>query len=587
MTSFQSRLGFLVFVCLVQWVSCKVVQFDLNLTWEEHEVAGFTRRMILSNGQFPSPTLRLRQGDTVEFLVNNSMPFGATVHFHGIEQRGTPWSDGVPGLSQRPIAPGDQFIYKWTATHYGIYLYHAHTRGQIEDGLYGAIYIQPDDAVEKPFDLITDDPNELQAIRKAERETTPIILSDWRRLTSEEIWQAQVASGVENFCANAVLINGKGSVFCLPQDRINTLTTPARKQALGNRTYTDIGCLPPNDPRKASLTPKSFLQGCMPSEGPAEIFEVDQTSRYRSFDLINIAGSLELAFSIDQHSLYVYAVDGRYVEPLHVDAITVNIGTRYSVLVKLDQPAGDYTVRAVNQGANQLINGTGIMAYKTSTHMQKKPSQPWISEAGTNATADTMFLDEASVVPFPLEVPSTSVNRTYILNVNHIGDTYRWTLGNHSFPLSNEEATPLLFNRSSIPAKYMITTMNNTWVDLIINMTTAGQPPHPIHKHSNKYFVIGSGTGAFTYSSVAEATQYIPELFNFRTPQMRDTFPSPPAGSGPSWLAIRYHVVNPGPFLLHCHIQPHLSGGMALAILDGVDAWPHVPEGYELPAVAT
>lgn len=95
--------------------------------------------------------------------------------------------------------------------------------------------------MEKPFHLIADDAKELQAMGEAEMETKPIILSDWRQLTSEEIWQAQVASGVENFCANAVLINGKGSVLCLPQDRINALTTPAQRRALGNKTLTDMG----------------------------------------------------------------------------------------------------------------------------------------------------------------------------------------------------------------------------------------------------------------------------------------------------------------------------------------------------------
>ena len=83
MAHFHSRLGLLALLCLVQWVSCKVVQFELNLTWENHEVAGAMRKMILSNGQFPSPTLRLKQGDKVEVLVHNSMPFGTTVHFHG------------------------------------------------------------------------------------------------------------------------------------------------------------------------------------------------------------------------------------------------------------------------------------------------------------------------------------------------------------------------------------------------------------------------------------------------------------------------------------------------------------------------
>lgn len=113
-------------------------------------------------------------------------------------------------------------------------------------------------------------------------------------------------------------------------------------------------------------------------------------------------------------------------------------------------------------------------------------------------------------------------------------------------------------------------------------MSQPGQPPHPIHKHSNRYFVIGYGQGSFDYESVEEAMKYIPESFNFKNPQIRDTFPTPRSKKEPSWLAIRYQVVNPGAFLLHCHIQVHLAGGMALALLDGLDRWPTVPEEYKL-----
>lgn len=80
---FQSKLPLLTLIFLVQWASCKVVQFELNLTWEEKEVAGFTRKAIATNGQIPGPALRIQQGDDVEVLVNNSMPFGTTIHFHG------------------------------------------------------------------------------------------------------------------------------------------------------------------------------------------------------------------------------------------------------------------------------------------------------------------------------------------------------------------------------------------------------------------------------------------------------------------------------------------------------------------------
>ncbi|KAJ5146427.1 Multicopper oxidase type 2 [Penicillium bovifimosum] len=49
-------------------------------------------------------------------MMLNSMPYNTTVHFHGIEQLNTPWSDGVPGLTQKPIQPGHSWTYRWTAT---------------------------------------------------------------------------------------------------------------------------------------------------------------------------------------------------------------------------------------------------------------------------------------------------------------------------------------------------------------------------------------------------------------------------------------------------------------------------------------
>jgi hypothetical protein len=45
-------------------------------------------------------------------------------------------------------------------------------------------------------------------------------------------------------------------------------------------------------------------------------------------------------------------------------------------------------------------------------------------------------------------------------------------------------------------------------------------------------------------------------------------------------MALRYHVENPGAFLFHCHMQTHMAGGMAVAMLDGVDKWPEVPQQY-------
>lgn len=136
--------------------------------------------------------------------------------------------------------PNKSFLYRWRADDYGAYWYHAHHRGSLEDGMFGPIYITPAPSVQRPFSLISNSTSQLNAMLAAERVTCPVLLSDWRELTSEQIWAAQVASGTDSYCANALLINGKGSVTCLPQDQINALTTPAQRAVLGNRNLTDM-----------------------------------------------------------------------------------------------------------------------------------------------------------------------------------------------------------------------------------------------------------------------------------------------------------------------------------------------------------
>ncbi|PYH89083.1 L-ascorbate oxidase [Aspergillus ellipticus CBS 707.79] len=568
---------------LFQWASARVVDITLDLTWEDRPVAGNMRKTILTNGQFPGPPLRVRQGDQVKIVVNNSMPFQTTMHWHGIAQYGTPWSDGVPGLTQSLIEPGESFVYEWTAVDYGAYAYHAHTRAQINDGLFGSLYVEPDESVQKPFHLISNRTADLRALAQAEKNTQPIIISDWRYFTAEEMLDIEEASGVQAYCANSILFNGKGSIMCPPQDHINELTRSGEKDVLGNLTMSDMGCMPPLAPRlgffpfDASVIPDGYYQGCKPSTGPTETLHVDAATKYASYDLISLAGTSNLVFSIDQHPMIIYAIDGRYVEPITTKAINAFVGSRYSVMVRLDQPVSRYTLRAANKYANQIINGTAVMAYRGSTPAQFNTSEPYINEVGTpvNRSATDTVLNENKVVPFLAEPPALVPDHTYILNISLFNSSYRWIMGGGNYPMSNEDLSPpALFNYSMLPSENVVTTLNDTWVDLILNISTPGQPQHPIHKHSNKFYVIGQGSTPWTYSSVAEAMKYVPQDFNLVNPQLRDTYQSPQSTASLGWLALRYHVVNPGPFFIHCHLSMHEAGGLAMVLLDGVDEWP-------------
>jgi FtsP/CotA-like multicopper oxidase with cupredoxin domain len=77
-------------------------------------------------GQVPGPLFHVGEGDRVEVTVNNLTTLPHTIHWHGLLQRGTWEMDGVPDTTQKAIAPGDSFTYKFVAEPSGTLWYHCH-----------------------------------------------------------------------------------------------------------------------------------------------------------------------------------------------------------------------------------------------------------------------------------------------------------------------------------------------------------------------------------------------------------------------------------------------------------------------------
>ena len=95
-------------------------------------------------GTVPGPELRVRRGQPVRITVINKLGEDTTVHWHGIRLPNA--MDGVPGLTQRPIRPGESFIYEFTPPDAGTFWYHPHVHEtvQMEHGLYGPIVVRSD-----------------------------------------------------------------------------------------------------------------------------------------------------------------------------------------------------------------------------------------------------------------------------------------------------------------------------------------------------------------------------------------------------------------------------------------------------------
>lgn len=118
-------------------------------------VAGWTY-----NGQVPGPELRVKQGELVEVTLVNKLPSApVTIHWHGLDVPNG--EDGVAGVTQDAVRPGESFTYRFRVEEVGTRWYHSHQAGseQVVRGLFGPLVIEPADgrAVDQDLAVVLHD----------------------------------------------------------------------------------------------------------------------------------------------------------------------------------------------------------------------------------------------------------------------------------------------------------------------------------------------------------------------------------------------------------------------------------------------
>ncbi|GLW99626.1 multicopper oxidase family protein [Microtetraspora sp. NBRC 16547] len=96
------------------------------------------------NGQVPGPPIIATEGDLIEVRLRNAdIDSGVTLHWHGYNVPSG--EDGVPGLTQEAVLPGEEFVYRFLATQVGTYWYHTHQASDlgVRMGLYGTLVVRP------------------------------------------------------------------------------------------------------------------------------------------------------------------------------------------------------------------------------------------------------------------------------------------------------------------------------------------------------------------------------------------------------------------------------------------------------------
>jgi FtsP/CotA-like multicopper oxidase with cupredoxin domain len=105
--------------------------------------SGQTVDTLTFNGVSPGPEIRVRQGQLVEVtLVNTDVTEGVTIHWHGVELPNA--EDGVPGVTQRAVQPGEQHVYRFVANRAGTFWYHTHRDAleTVKRGLFGSLIVE-------------------------------------------------------------------------------------------------------------------------------------------------------------------------------------------------------------------------------------------------------------------------------------------------------------------------------------------------------------------------------------------------------------------------------------------------------------
>lgn len=380
---------------------------------------------------------------------------------------------------------------------------------------------------------------------------------------------------------------------------MDSYTSPLVKYILAStdeKGITDKGCVPPLQLFQGNFTlhleslPQEAFRKCVPGVGGNANFtvQVHSSERWAALTFINPGGLYPLKVTIDNHPLHIYAVDGQYIYPQTVDQILVTNGERYSVFVKLDQPVGKYKIRIANDLLGQVLGGFAELSYNGVDEEPPDP-QPLMDYAGQPLIPNIRTFSELDARPYPPFQPAKRADSSHKFLVKKLGQphgAYEWTLsGQLGYNMTEEERkSPLLFQAPEKveTSEYILRTKHGDWVDLIIEIEGPFAQAHPMHKHGSKAFVIGQGIGKFPWTSVAEARKHLPpDTFNFIDPPYKDTFNTLEAVNNNAWLVLRYKADSAGAWLFHCHIQTHLTGGMGVVVLDGVDRYPEIPEDYK------
>ena len=291
------------------WVMAAVKEYDLTIAEQTVNITGKPVERITVNGKFVAPLLEFEEGDEAVIRVHNKLKNQeSSIHWHGLLLPGI--MDGVPGFNKfNGIAPNTTYEYKFKVRQNGTYWYHSHSKGQEQDGLYGAFVIYPKDKTP------------LTAAEKTDKDYV-VLLSDFHNSTSDQI--------MKNLKKEADYYqNRRETVFdVLKQVKRDGLKATWQDRSMWNQMRmlkTDM----------SDVTGYTFLMnGKTPQQNWTGNFKAGEKVRLR---FINASAMSFFDVRIPNLKMTVVSADGQPVKPVPVDEFRIGTAETYDVIVEPKQ----------------------------------------------------------------------------------------------------------------------------------------------------------------------------------------------------------------------------------------------------------
>ncbi|KAG9650300.1 laccase precursor, partial [Aureobasidium melanogenum] len=446
----------------------KTVSYNLEITNTTCNPDGaHEQQCLLFNGQLPGPVIRASWGDTLSITVTNSMQDnGTSIHWHGIRQYNTPGMDGVNGISECALAPGETKTYTFHCTQYGSSWYHSHYTSQYGMGVVGAILIDGPATANYDIDLGT------------------FPMMDWYYKNADVVnalalINAQSGSGAPP--SNTLLLNGTNDNGPGGKYQSVALTKGKKHRLRIINTSVDSHMMVKLDSHPFTIIAADFIP-VNPEPAPEwllvaigqrydVIIDANQTSGNYWFraEVANACGS-----SSDGNGRAIFRYDAS-------DTSTPEDSNETAPTSEcVDQPTTPYWKQSVDQDT-------------------------FAAQAQTLSTGfgDGVTVNGENLLLWHLNTTSMSIH---------------WDKPTLGYVFNGSTAWPQEYDVIEIPNE-------GVWTYWVIQQVS-GSPPitHPIHLHGHDFFVLGHQA-----SSNFDASTMMDQL-NFKNPPRRDTATLPASG---------------------------------------------------------